>query len=252
MSQITAGGSRTLWNAALSTIAAGDVTEKLELAPSAVPGYVNVSYSFDVAPTAVSIDIEVSDTGNAPWKRIANFSNVNLEGNSIDFPAVPGMFVRAKLVSKTGTTQVLTLVVAYQEGLPGAQFEDAIESVTANLARARIRSISEELTLSTVGLTTDTVANLLPANSFILGVLARVTVAITTTTNWALGDSGAAARYLAATTAMTLGTTKVGGAAGYFFQAAAAKLRVTCTVANPGAGKIRLTVFYLELIPPTS
>jgi len=252
MGQITAGGSRTLWNGALNTIAVGAITEELELAQSAVPSYVNISYSFDAAPTAVSIEIEVSENGHAPWRRVAIFTNVNLEGDSVDFPAVSGMFVRAKLVSKTGTTQVLTLIASYQTGIPGTQFADTIESVTANLARARIKSISEDLTLSTVGLTTDTAANLLPANSFILGVVARITAAITVTTNWALGDAGSAARYLAATTNLTIGTTKVGAAAGFYFQAAAAKLRVTCTVANPGAGRIRLTVFYLELVPPTS
>lgn len=118
-------------------------------------------------------------------------------------------------------------------------------------------SISELLTLSIAGTTTDTTANLLPANAVIQGVIARVTTTITTATNWSLGDATIATRFSAANSTMTAGTTQVGtkmadqtGTSGPI-QTAAAKLRVT-TTGTPGAGVIRITVFYQTFIPQTS
>jgi hypothetical protein len=118
-------------------------------------------------------------------------------------------------------------------------------------------SISELLTLSTGGTTTDTAANLLPANSIIEAVVARVTTTITTATSWQLGDATIAGRFSAANATMTAGTTQVGtvqadqtGTSGPR-QVAAAKVRVT-TVGTPGAGAIRITVFYRQFVPQTS
>lgn len=118
-------------------------------------------------------------------------------------------------------------------------------------------TISELLTLSIAGTTTDTAANLLPANSLIEAVVARVTTTITTATDWKLGDATIAGRFSAANATMTSGTTQVGtvhadqtGTSGPR-QVAAAKLRVT-TTGTPGAGVIRITTFYRQFIPPTS
>lgn len=115
----------------------------------------------------------------------------------------------------------------------------------------------ELLTLSTSGTTTDTTANLLPANSYIDAVDARVTTTITTATSWQLGDAATAGRFSAVNAVMTSGSTQVGtvqadqtGAAGPR-QVAAAKVRVT-TVGTPGAGVIRIMVHYHSVTPPTS
>ena len=116
---------------------------------------------------------------------------------------------------------------------------------------------SELLTLSTLGTTTDTSANLLPANSIIESVVARITTTITTATSWQLGDATTAGRFTAANSTMVAGTTDIGlvhvdvAGAGGPRQTAAAKLRVT-TVGTPGAGVIRVTVFYRKFTPPTS
>jgi hypothetical protein len=132
---------------------------------------------------------------------------------------------------------------------------------TANGAESNVKTISESITLNTGGLTTDSTADLLPANSIILAVTARITTQITTTTDWALGDATTAARFAAANATLTAGTTSVGLAhqqgsvatdATGPVQIAAAKLRITCSGANPGAGAVRVTVTYLELTPPTS
>ena len=131
---------------------------------------------------------------------------------------------------------------------------------TANAAEWIHGSISELLTLSTAGTTTDTTANLLPANSIIEAVVARVTTTITTATSWQLGDPTTAGRFTNANSTMTAGTTDIGlkhqqgsvatDAAGPV-QTAAAKVRVT-TVGTPGAGAVRITVFYRQFVAPTS
>lgn len=116
---------------------------------------------------------------------------------------------------------------------------------------------SELLTLSTSGTTTDTSADLLPANSIIESVVARVTTAITTATGWQLGDPTTAGRFTANNATMAAGTTDVGlvhvdvTGAGGPRQTAAAKVRVT-TTGTPGAGAIRITVFYRTFVAPTS
>lgn len=129
---------------------------------------------------------------------------------------------------------------------------------TINGARWTHGNLSEEITLSTSGLTTDSSANLLPANSIIEAVVCRVTTTITTTTNWAVGDPTTSARFSAANATLASGTTSVGitqcdqaGAAGPK-QVSAAKVRITCTGSNPGAGKIRVTTFFRTFIAPTS
>jgi hypothetical protein len=124
---------------------------------------------------------------------------------------------------------------------------------------------SELLTLSTIGLTTDTVGNLLPANSIILAVQGTVNTTITTSTNWQLGDATTAGRFSAVDTTLTAGEsvpkasfppvqigTGVASATTGMYQAAAAKVRVTVTGANPGAGKVRITVYGFTLVNTTS
>lgn len=118
--------------------------------------------------------------------------------------------------------------------------------------------LSEEITLSTGGLTTNSSANLLPANSLIEAVTARVTTLITTTTNWAVGDATISNRFASANATLAAGTTSVGlnhidltGTSGPR-QTSATTLRITCTGSNPGAGKIRVTVFYRRFVAPTS
>ena len=120
--------------------------------------------------------------------------------------------------------------------------------------------LSENLTLSTGGTTTDTSANLLPANAIIEAVTARITTTITTATDWSVGDATTAARFSSANATLTSGTTSVGlnhrkggvatDAAGPT-QTSAAAVRITMT-GTPGAGAIRITVFYSQFIAPTS
>jgi hypothetical protein len=128
-----------------------------------------------------------------------------------------------------------------------------LDIVTTEGARWVHGSISELLTLSTSGTTTDSSADLLPADSVIEAVVARITTAIVTATDWKLGDATVSGRFAAANSTRTLGTTEVGtvhigqsGTSGPR-QVSAAKLRVT-TTGTPSAGVIRLTVFYSQFI----
>jgi hypothetical protein len=125
---------------------------------------------------------------------------------------------------------------------------------------ATLSWVEELLTLSTSGATTDTAANLLPANALILAVVARVTTSITTATDWKLSDPTTAGRFSAANSTMTAGATIIGilqwsGAvttlAAGPSQPAAAKARIT-TTGTPGAGAVRIGVLALTFGAPTA
>jgi hypothetical protein len=123
---------------------------------------------------------------------------------------------------------------------------------------------SEDLTLATGALTTDTAGNLLPAGALILGVTATVTTTITSCTGgWQVGDGTTAGRFSgAADTTLTQGETRNSNITGTsastgiaslttgILQAAAAKVRVTCTTSNASAGKVRISVSYLQFTTP--
>lgn len=151
----------------------------------------------------------------------------------------------------------------YSDTTKVREFDPATGSatlLTANGAQWVQGQNSELLTLSTSGATTDTTANLLPANSIIEAVVCRVTTTITTATDWSVGDGTTAARFSSANATLVAGTTSVGlnhqkgavttDAAGPT-QVSAAKVRIT-TTGTPGAGAIRITVFYRSFVAPTS
>lgn len=138
----------------------------------------------------------------------------------------------------------------------------AAGSVTANGASVVYGTMSENVTLG--GTTsTDSTTNLLPANSIIDAVAARVTTTIATTTAWELGDASTAARFTGSQTSgqLTAGATVVGGpfavgtglasATTGAWQTSAAKVRITQT-GTPSAGAIRITVFFHTYVAPTS
>jgi hypothetical protein len=115
---------------------------------------------------------------------------------------------------------------------------------------------SELITLSTSGTTTDSVADLLPANSIIESVAAYVYTAITTATDWKVGDNVVAGRFIATNGNLTKGYSIAGtvqidqsGTSGPR-QTSAAKVRIT-TTGTPGAGKILVVVFYRTVNAPT-
>jgi hypothetical protein len=144
---------------------------------------------------------------------------------------------------------------------PASKFQllkdDGTVSFCGGAARWIHGSASEEITIAAAA-NTDSTANLLPANSIIEAVTARVTVVIPTAATFTIGDTTTAARF-ATGVAVAANTTAVGlthsdqtGAAGPK-QTAAAKVRITPNLSPAGAtGKVRITVFYRTFVAPAS
>ena len=180
-------------------------------------------------------------------------------------PMAGGTFTGAlSTTDATASTSTATGSITTAGGLGVAKnsfFGGLIEWITANGSACILSSASELLTLSTSATYTDTAANLLPANSIILAVVGRITTTITTATDWSLSDTVAvSARFTDGNSTMTAGTTDVGllHMAGDVdqvsqgpTQASADKVRVL-TTGTPGAGAIRITVWYLQFVAPTS
>ena len=185
-----------------------------------------------------------------------NVNNCDLVGCVGSTGSTNTDFILGKAVNMLDCASVLTNV-------PTPVLNQSIQGLSlfgANNEQATQWSNSELVTLNTGAAFTDTAGNLLPANAIIDSVVARVTTTITTAANWSLGDATTSTRFTSATGTLTAGTTVVGlnqmqggvttNAAGPV-QTAAAKVRITLN-ANPGAGQIRVTVFYRQFIPPTS
>jgi hypothetical protein len=138
-------------------------------------------------------------------------------------------------------------------------FQEAVNDAGLNGGGVVQFKNSELVTLATGATTTDTSANLLPANSLLLGVTGTVNTTITSAcTGWELGDSVTAARFTANDTTLTAGEKKVGSvqvttaiasATAGMFQTSAAKVRITCAGGNPGAGKIRVVTWGYTIVP---
>lgn len=123
-------------------------------------------------------------------------------------------------------------------------------------------STSELLTLSTVGATTDTTNNLLPADAIILAVNTRVQTTISGggVTTFSVGDPTTTARFSASAGGLTAGSARIGlqhqqgsvttDAAGPV-QTSAAKVRITCN-GTPTQGAVRIQVWALVFTAPTS
>lgn len=120
-------------------------------------------------------------------------------------------------------------------------------------------------TLATGATTTQTGLSCLPAGSVIDAVVARVTTTITAAcTGWELGDGTTAARFTSNNTGLAAGTVSDAAHIGTFitsgiasattgiWQASATKITITCAGGNPGAGAIRIGVFYHQATAPTS
>lgn len=122
---------------------------------------------------------------------------------------------------------------------------------------------SEEITLSTAGLTTDSAADLLPADSIIQSVLTRVTQTISGggVTGFSVGDPTTLAdRFVGNSPNLAAGSTVVGSRHWSTVLNAAsvgprqnnnAKIRITAVGGTPTQGKVRVTVFFKTFNPPT-
>jgi hypothetical protein len=203
------------------------------------------------APSGVaSSDLIYADSGAHRWKMKNNNGAADTVAGLSDFAAPPSI--------GSGTPGAITGTALNSTG--GNAFGGA-----ATYSSAACETSFATTTLGTGATTTDTGLNCLPANSVIDAVVARVTTTITAAcTGWELGDASTAARFSSNNTTLTAGTTTDATHIGTFnntgiasattgtWQATAAKVRITCAGGNPGAGAIRIIVFYHTSTAPTS
>lgn len=195
---------------------------------------------------------------------------VNVSTTSEEALLATGQSANKVLASPDGTAgflSVRSLVAADIPSLSASYATKANPSITGNETingahgeQWILGQATELITLNTGASHTDSSSNLLPANSIIESVVARVTTTITTAANWSLGDSVTPTRFSVAGTGLTAGSTQIGlnhqqgsistDATGPV-QLVAAPVRITLNT-NPGAGVVRVTVFYRQLVAPTS
>lgn len=120
-----------------------------------------------------------------------------------------------------------------------------------NAQKTGVYSLTELTTIAAAA-TTDTTI-LLPAAAIILAVSVRVTVALPITTNFTVGDAGSAARYSTAAVAKAVNSTDPGTKAGAYYNAAATAVRITPnSTPSDATGRVRVTIHYISITPPTS
>jgi hypothetical protein len=109
-------------------------------------------------------------------------------------------------------------------------------------------------TVNTGSATTTTGQSCLPANAYIDAVVYRVTTAITNAASFTVGVSGSTSKFCSTQSTLTLGATGICNAqinAGAPVNGSAAPVVVTFN-ATPGAGAIRIIVYYHTWTAPTS
>jgi hypothetical protein len=191
------------------------------------------------------------------WESIGSVTAAGVV-NSIDCPF---SYVRANVSAFTAAAPGNNISVSLRTFGEYSSMEQpsTVRVRTSNGAYMEYGTNSELLTLSTVAQTTDTTANLLPANSFIDAVAYRVILAVDGT-SISVGDATQAARFVSSSN--QIGATQ--GVVGMLqldptvasanlgpVQTSAAKVRISCGSQNTG-GQVRITVFYKKFIGPTS
>jgi hypothetical protein len=164
------------------------------------------------------------------------------------------------LVPSTGEIQL----VPFLSGSPGGKVSTRGPNGTkASETFAGCETSAGITTLSTVSTTTTTGLSCLPANSIIDAVVYRISSTITTAATFQIGDATIAGRFSGALSGTPCGGGLTAASTGICFvqadqtgtsgprQVSAAPIVITTNV-NPGAGSIRLIVFYHTWTPPTT
>lgn len=266
---VQAGGQTILpWVATNHiTVTGGGNTETIAITSATTTG----------APSACTLTATFSNSYSAGAYRITS-GTAGIEEAALATPTGGQIVVDQSFTGTTAniTSSIITVnhtVVDYRSGANDVYAWNGSATVllaqvpsTANGAQLKFFVNSENLTLATGAATTDTTANLLPANSLIFSVSGRVTTTITAAcTGWQLGDATTAGRFSASDTTLTAGETipkstippvnvgtGIASATTGMFQAAAAKVRVTCATGNPASGAVRITVMGWTIVPPAS
>jgi hypothetical protein len=153
----------------------------------------------------------------------------------------------SKIVPRDGWTAWVKderLGVKYQDSV----WRDGV-ALTAHGGRITLRAKEIEVTLT--GAYTDTTdAAFIPNRAIVLGVASRTTLAITGASSYAVGISGDTSKF-GSSLGVALGSTNIGviGPTAFYSDTAA---RITAAGANFTGGKVRLVVYFLEMVAPTS
>lgn len=122
----------------------------------------------------------------------------------------------------------------------------------ANGQRINSAQMLTELTTIAAAATTDTTIQM-PAASVVYGVSVRVTTVIPTAATFTVGDSGSAARFSTAAVSTAATSTDPGTKAGAYYNASALSIRITPNLTPADAtGRVRVTIYYYTVTPPTS
>jgi len=127
---------------------------------------------------------------------------------------------------------------------------DQLINIGLNGQSTRIGTLTEETTILAAA-ETDTAIQI-PAGALVLAVSVRVTTVIPDAATFDVGVAGALNRY-ADDLAVAAGTTSPGTMDGVRYYAAAASIRITPNTSPLAAtGKVRVTIHYILVTPPTS
>ena len=197
--------------------------------------------------------------------RASTFANANIPGST------KGVNRRAQIMSAQGGARVLGLRDSGDDGtgtygLIEARIRDAARTSIWNLSsvgdmamagRSTGQSIGikslTELTTIAAAATTDTAIQI-PANAVVFAVSVRVTVVIPTAATFTvIGTTSATQFDVAGGVTVAAGTTDVGTRHPPYKNGAAQTVRITPHL-TPAAntGRVRVTIHYYEITPPTS
>jgi len=129
---------------------------------------------------------------------------------------------------------------------------DAAAEGGENGAKLTFKTLQEEVTIAAAATSTSTIE--IPAGAVVLAVSTRVTVAIPTATTFTVGDGSTADRFnTGSNVAVAAGTTNRGTKAGPAYFATATPIVITPSDTPAAAtGRVRVTIHYYEVTPPTA
>ncbi len=149
-----------------------------------------------------------------------------------------------------GTAETFTALQTFSGGISVAS---PLVAVAGTHGQSLAVQVLEELTTIAAAATSTTTIQI-PAGAIVLAVATRVTVAIPTATSFTVGDGSTAAKFnTGSNIPVTVNSTDPGTKAGPVYYAAATSIVYTPST-TPGAatGRVRTSIFYILVTPPTS
>ena len=168
-----------------------------------------------------------------------SFGRINFGGTTSSFPAIKrsSAELQARLADDSAFTGVASSYISQAD---------------ANGQVLKVQSLTELTTIAAAA-TTDTTINI-PANAIVLGVSVRVTTVIPTAATFTVTGATSGTAFQTGASVSTAATTTDAGTKNCpFLNATAQAIRITPN-AQPAdnTGRVRVTIHYLAITPPTS